>query len=757
MKTKSNILFPLILLHTSITFSQNLPIGAEYAIEKTEDAIKIDGVLDEPVWKTLPKGGGFYQLFPTDNQPAQDSTQFMITYNDQFIYVATICYDYLLGKPITNTLKRDFMWIINDNISFYIDPYNDKSNGFTFQVTPDNVQREGLVVLGGEVQDDWDNKWFSEVSKGKNVWYVEMAIPYKSIRYNSVSEWNIQFIRNNQKRNERSSWIGVPQQFRASDMVYSGKMKWDVPPPRAGTNVAIIPYASTGVGKDFEDNQPPETNTDTGFDAKIGLTNSLNLDLTFNPDFSQVEVDQQVTNLQRFEISFPERRQFFLENQDLFAQNGFGPTRPFFSRRIGIQGSGSTQRNVPIIGGTRLSGKIGSKWRIGLLDMITDEDKTPDEISPAQNYSVAVVERQIFKRSRISGVFVGRTNLGNSFVAYDSTALAGENRLQNIVGNPISPEDTLITLSEYNYVYGLDYNLATVSNKWQGNFYYHRSSDPDRKTDNFSHGAFLRYQTTKVNWRAFTRTVGEGYNAEVGFVPRKGATALGSRVNFNYFSDGKIQRHGPSIGGSFLFDQNGRKLENNFSGRYETQFLSSSRIEVGFRWQTVRLTLPFDPSGTGGLELPENDQQDWLTFSIEYNSNNRKSFAYSIFGNTGSYFNGTRSRLGGNFIYRYQPVVQIGLDFEFNEVNLPYPYNGAALFLLGPRIDLTLTNKVFFTSFVQYNTQDENLGHNSRFQWRFKPVSDLFIVYTDNYRTGEGNLSTRNRALIVKLSYWLNL
>lgn len=752
MKASRYLFLSLFYCFLTSTFAQNRQGEATHRIVRSDGSIKIDGILDEATWEKAQRSGGFYQTFPTDNQLAQDSTQFMMAYDDQYIYVGIICYDYLPGKPITNTLKRDFSWMRNDNISVYIDPYNDKSNGFTFQVTYDNVQREGLVVLGGSVQEDWDNKWYSEVTKGENMWYAEMAIPFKSIRYNSVANWNVQLIRNNQKRNERSTWIQVPQQFRASDMTYSGKLAWDTPPPEAGTNMAFIPYVSGRVEKNHEEGSATSTKADAGFDAKIGLSNSVNLDLTFNPDFSQVEVDQQVTNLQRFEISFPERRQFFLENQDLFAENGFRSSRPFFSRRIGIQGSGSTQRNVPIIGGARVSGKIGSKWRIGVLNMITNKDETSEEISPAQNYAVAVLERQLFQRSRISAVFVGRNNLGEA--ALDSFNVVN-NEVRDAFGTKVDPNDTLLTLSKYNYVYGLDYNLATVNNRWEGNFYYHRSVDPDQKEDVGSAGAFLRYQTTKVNIRSFTRFTGEGYNAEVGFVPRVGVFVTGGRININYFSDGIVQRHGPNIGGDIWFDRNWDKLDNSISGGYEVQFLSSSRLEYGFRYQSVKLTRAFDPSRTDGQKLPEGSELEWVNMRLFYQSNNRKNFNYNMELNHGGFYNGKRTRISAEALYRIQPIARFGVTAEFNQIDLPIPYKSTDLLLLGPKIDLTLTNKVFLTSFVQYNTQDQNLGHNFRFQWRFKPVSDLFVVYTDNYFTE--NFSTRNRALVVKLNYWLNL
>lgn len=751
MRIKILLKVTALLLFTS-AFSQNLPSQVHYPIARAKGSVKIDGMLDDEAWKGLPYGGAFYQTFPTDNQRAQDSTQFMITYDDQFIYVAIICYDYMPGKQVNNTLRRDFSWILNDNISVYIDPYNDRSNGFTFQLTPDNVQREGLVVLGGEVQDDWDNRWFSGTTRGENAWYAEMAIPYKSIRYNSIPEWNIQFIRNNQKRNERTTWIHVPQQLPASDLVYSGKLRWDTPPPEAGANVAFIPYVSGSSGKDFEEREPSETTGDAGFDAKIGLSNSVNLDLTFNPDFSQVEVDQQVTNLQRFEISFPERRQFFLENQDLFAQNGFSSTRPFFSRRIGIQGSGSTQRNVPIIGGARLSGKIGSKWRVGALNVITGEDETEEEIAPAQNYSVAVLERQVFRRSRISAVFVGRNNLGQA--AIDSFRV-DNGTLVDQFGREFQPEDTLYKLSSYNYVYGLDYNLATVNNRWEGNFFYHRSADPDGRDDNFAHGAFLRYQTPRINVRAFSRTVGEGYNAEVGFVRREGITASGSFLNLNYFSSGSVQRHGPEVGGRFIVDREGALLDYDYSLEYGFEFLNSAGLFFGYEFNSVTLTDPFDPSGSDGLELAANTVTEWRRYGVEFQSDQRKDFAYSFFVNNGGFFNGDRLNFGTGFIYRLPPIIQIGVDFEFNRIELPEPFSDSDLVLISPRIDLTVSNQVFFTNFIQYNTQDENFGINSRFQWRFKPVSDLFIVYTDNYFTQP--FGARNRALVMKLSYWLNI
>ncbi|MEP0987911.1 DUF5916 domain-containing protein [Ekhidna sp.] len=758
MNRIKRILTLFFLLVSVWSWGQNLPDQVDYFIESTDEFIQLDGKLDEPVWKKLPKAGGFYQTFPTDDQPALDSTQFMITYTDKAIIIGVICYDYLDGDYISTTRRRDFGWSNNDNVGVYLDPYNDKTNGFSFQVTPNNVQREGLVLLGGDVRDDWDNKWFSAVYKGDNFWSVEISIPFKTIRYNNVNQWNLQVLRNNLKRNERTAWIQVPQGYRMSNMTFSGRLNWDQSPEPAGPNVTVIPYVASSAGRNHEEGEPTEYKLDAGFDAKVAVSSSLNLDLTFNPDFSQVEVDQQVTNLQRFELFFPERRQFFLENQDLFADGGFFRSRPFFSRRIGIQGSGETRRNVPIIAGARLSGKIGSKWRVGALNMVTNRDETSKELSPAQNYSVAVLERQIFGRSRLSAIFVGRNNLGNSAVEYDSIRLASTGELRDQFGNEIAAEDTLITLSEYNYVYGLDYNLATVDNSWEGDFFYHRSSDPNVSSDEkYATGAFLRYQKPTFGARVNFQRIGENHNAEVGFVPRTGVSNYGAGTEFNIFpkEGSTIQRHGASFDFGGVLTNEWERLDNDAGVEYRFSFLNTSYLEVGSNWNYVSLTSSFDPSRSDGVELEENTTHDWYRYRIFYRSDRRKNFIVRGSISNGGFFNGRRFNAELGLTFRMPPLMQIELNGEYNKVNLPDPYSDADLYLIGPRFDLTLSNNVFFTTFIQYNSQSENLGHNSRFQWRFKPVSDVFLVYTDNYITD--GFQTRNRAIVFKINYWLNL
>ena len=742
MTRVSPLLLTCLLACGVNALAQNLTESAFYNVNQSSSEIVLDGRLDEAAWQDAPQGGDFTQNFPADNTPALSATEFKITYDNHFIYVGIVCYQQSNGKPIAQSLRRDFSWMQNDNVSLYFDPFNDKTNGFTFQVTPYNVQREGLVTLGGEVSDDWDNKWYSAATIENDKWTAEMAIPFKSIRYNSVPSWGLQVLRNNRQENERSSWISVPQQYRPSDLLYTGRMVWDNPPPKAGTNISFIPYVIGGGSKDYEEGTPVDETGDVGFDAKVGLTNSLNLDITVNPDFSQVEVDRQVTNLQRFEIFFPERRQFFLENQDLFARNGFPPARPFFSRRIGIASDedGNTVQ-VPIQVGTRLSGKIGRDWRVGLLNMQTGAD---DRIGqPGQNYSVAVFQRQIF----------GRSNIGATFVNRQATNF--------------DPNDTTLNTTRYNRVFGIDYNLASLDNKWEGNFFYHRSDDPGEENGAWAHGSFLGYNTRNVSLFWFHALIGEDYNAEVGFVPRNEVFRMGGGGGYTFWPGGNVQQHGPGINITRVTDDNFNNLDLEASLDYEVNFLNNAGLEFGTSYNEVLLQSGFDPSNSGGAELPADEVYRWSNVSVAYGSDNRKLFNFEGEVTYGGFFNGNRLQLASTLNFRYQPFLALEMQVEYNRLDFPRPYNSTDFFLISPRMDLTLSTKLFLTTFVQYNNQRDNMNINTRLQWRFAPVSDLFIVYTDNYFTAGDDFETpvqnrftltpRNRALIVKLSYWLNI
>jgi len=716
-------------------------------IRKSTAPIVLDGKLDDVDWQTTDVASQFRQYFPYDSSLANAQTEIRLCYDKEFLYVGAKMYNLGPRKYVTPSLRRDYRGEANDGVSIVFDTFKDKTNAFVFGVNPFGVQREGLISNGGAGSADftlnWDNKWYSEVKIYDDYWIAEMAIPFKTLRFKeNLSSWNVNFYRIDSQYAERSTWSPIPRNFDIVNLAFCKELIWDTPLQKPGGNFSVIPYVAGNSSRNFEEGTPTENKVQVGGDAKIGVGPALNLDLTVNPDFSQVEVDEQVTNLDRFEIFFPERRQFFLENADLFANFGLDGTRPFFSRRIGVARDSSTGQNIQntIYGGARLSGKINNNTRIGVMTMQAAEDATIN--LPSTNYAVATLQQKIFARSNIGMILINKQAFQDS--------IGGEFTNQ--------PDD-------YSRVAGLDFNLASSDNRWTGKAFYHHSFDEAKKDSAFAFGGTINYSILKWNVSALTRVVGANYNPEVGFVRRTDIKQLASTTWYNFYpAKGIIQSHGPG----FDFDMVGNEtygfLDWDYNFMYRMKFKNTSQFSMRLREEYTYLFDPFDPSGSGGLELSENTSYRNFLIVASYFSDARKRFAFDLSTRSGGYFNGTRINLTGSLTYRYQPWGFASLNFSYNGIKLPAPYNSTDLFLIGPRIDLTLSRKVFWTTFVQYNSQINNLNINSRFQWRFKPVSDLFIVYTDNYFAESfqnGDLfyvgQPKTRALVLKLTYWLNL
>jgi hypothetical protein len=351
-----NLLLVIIILsygHVKTAAQSNESNRDNYFIhiKETDKVITIDGLLDEEPWLSAERTSPFNLVLPVDSGKAKAQTVAMVTYDKSSIYVAMICYDPTPGKRIVESLRRDFTFNRNDNCMIFIDTFNDQTNGFVFGVSAAGAQVEGLLYNTTFTAYNWNAKWNSAVKNYDDRWVAEFSIPFRIIRYNEgQTTWGVNFGRVDLKTTEKSVWAPVPRIMNSSSLQYAGTMIWDNPLKKAVTRFSFIPYV---IGKATRDNQEEKTvmNANTGFDAKLILSSSMNMDITVNPDYSQVEEDRQVINLDRFELFFPERRNFFLENSDLFATLGNAGARPFFSRRIGL--------NSPVIGGGRLSGKLG--------------------------------------------------------------------------------------------------------------------------------------------------------------------------------------------------------------------------------------------------------------------------------------------------------------------------------------------------------------------------------------------------------------
>ncbi len=669
-----------------------------------------------------------------DDGRANVRTDVRMAYDDHNLYLSAICFHGdVRGPYIVESLRRDWSFGNNDNFIFFLDTFNDLTNGYTFGVNAAGAQWDGLLYEGGKANLSWDNKWTSAVRTYQDRYELEIAIPFTSIRYrNGVSEWGVNFSRLDLKTTEKSSWTPIARQFPTASLALTGTLLWDEPPPANSRNISLIPYALGGLSRDFESKTPLRTRDDFGIDGKVGLGPALNLDVTVNPDYSQVDVDQQVTNLDRYELFFPEKRQFFLENGDQFANFGYSTIRPFFSRRIGLGG-------VPIRFGARLSGKLNKDWRVGVMDMQTGP--LGEASLPGENFYVFALQRRVFSRSNI-GVLLGGRESGN-------------------YQQPSAPHER----SGFNRNAGIEYNLASASNQWTGKLLYLKSfSSGD--TSGAVYGGNLQYSSRRWLINGQMENVDAHYQADAGYVPRRGFHRALATIGYTFLPEGgKVLSHGPVLTSSNFLDWSGKLSDYETSLGYTVTLRSQDVVTATAGADYVRLLSPFDPTNSGREKLEANSVHHWNYWSARLDSKPQSVFRYGFSTMHGGYYaGGKRTTATASAGYRFQPFVSISATVSYDDIRLPRPWSHTNFWLAGPRFDLTLTNTLYLTTFVQYNEQQRNINVNSRIQWRYRPASDLFLVWTDNYvpeylQPGQdvpGLFSVRNRALVLKCAYWWN-
>ncbi|MEX2512959.1 MAG: DUF5916 domain-containing protein [Cyclobacteriaceae bacterium] len=705
---------------------------------RIDEQIKIDGVLDEHIWEEEGWISDFLQMFPSDTSLAIAQTKVKVAYNEKFLYIAAVMHSNERREDYVSTsLRRDFRGNQNDGISIVLDTFNDKTNGYIFGVNPYGVQREAMMGNGGLLPTDfnlaWDNKWYSEAKIYRDYWVAEIAIPFSTLRYKEESlSWNANFYRIDSRYSEKSTWTPIPKNFNVTHMAFSRKLLFPKELPKPRTNVSLIPYVAMGTSQNQLEGFSEPLKPSFGGDVKLGLGPALNLDLTVNPDFSQVEVDEQVTNLDRFEIFFPERRQFFLENVDLFADFGTDRIRPFFSRRIGVDRDENTGQNVQnqILYGARLSGKLTDDWRVGAMNMQTAND--PLRGISGKNFTVAALQKKIFNRSNIGVMMINRESMD-----MENGGLSVQERA-------------------YNRLAGIDYNLFSKDNRWSGKFFYHRTFEKEVQEDTGTGHAQLAFNDVNFNAGLAYSYVGENYNPLVGYTPRSGYQRIAPELGYTFFPDSEyVNRHGPGFLSETLWNPSLGITDELHTLNYLVQFHSFAEVTFSANNQFTYLFFPFDPTRTGGEPLAEGTGYRYNYMGIDFRTDPRKSLALRGTGQLGQYYNGTMANFIGMVEWRIGYRANITMNLSYSRIRLPEPQKDADLFLIGPRIDLTFTRNLFWTTFIQYNSQIDNININTRVQWRYAPVSDLFMVYTDNYFPE--TFASKQRAFVMKLNYWLNL
>ncbi|MGC1515880.1 MAG: DUF5916 domain-containing protein [Maribacter sp.] len=705
-------------------------------VKYSTDKIIVDGAMDEIIWSLAPSAGDFQQYFPSDDVLAEHQTDIRMVTDGVTLYVGIKVYT--PGQNyVVPSLERDFRAGGNDNISIIFDTFNDGTNAFLFGINPLGVQREVLISGGGQdlsgFTTSWDVKWQGESKIYDGYYIAEMGIPLTSLKFaEGETKWRFQSYRFDMQSNERSNWFVIPQNQSVINLAFMGDMYFERPLGKSRTPLAVIPYVNTIADKDFELNEA-NAKLKVGGDVKVAIGNGMNLDITLNPDFSNVEVDAIFTNLTRFEVSLPERRQFFIDNNDLFG--GFGGGRdanPFFSRRIGIAND-SLDNSIQndILGGMRLSGKLNKNLRLGVLNIQTAKNGE-QEIASNNNMMVALQQR-VFSRSNIGMFFINRQSFGN--------------------------EDFIEEAERYNRVIGMDYNLSSADNVWSGKFYTHKSFQPGDTDGNLSSGAFLGRNSRF--WNVFTDFVyvNEDFTSDLGFILRKDIIKSATSVQRLFWpKKGPINNHGLTLFPIFVWRPtlDYKKTDQEINANYQFTFKNFSEFSLGYSNQFIFLTDSFDPTDTeGGVELPSDVAYTFGNVAIAYKSNEANVFAVEAGSTFGNFFNGKRFSTSVEATLRLQPKLRLSLNVNYDKISLPDPYPSADLWLVSPRVGITFSKSVFWSTLFQYSNQRDNLGINSRLQWRFAPLSDLFIVYNDNYSVNI--IEPKFRSINLKLSYWLNI
>jgi hypothetical protein len=729
------------LFYFSLFFIQTLLINAqEVTVKYTEDKIEIDGSPNDSAWENADVASEFWQWRPTDSVKAVKQTEFKALFDKENLYFLVKAYTKEKNFTVYN-LKRDFETKSADYVQLIFDTFNDASNGFKFQTNHLGLKGDMLlssILSWGDsrgMNSSWDAIWEVESKLYDDSYIAEVKIPLDQLYFINGSEsWRFNIYRSDTQTMEHSSWAKTPQNQRIGDLAFMGKINFEKPLGESKKPISFIPYFNAITGRNFI--QEKSLNSfEYGLDVKVPIGNSINLDVTFNPDFSQVEVDDQLINLTQFELKLPEKRQFFTQNSDLFTD--FGQQRdaePFFSRRIGIAKDleGNTIENK-IISGFRLSGKINDKLRIGLLNVLTEEDKANG--IPQNSSTLFTLRNKVFARSNYAFFFINRENTKD----YDFV----ENQ------------------KKYNRVFGFEYNLSSKDGEWRGRTFIHKSITPEKNDKNASFGMRLSKNTRKHYISMGGSYVGDDFRSDLGYYRRYGFIKLTPFYQYRIYpkNSDKVLNYALQHYSAYVFRPNQKET---FEGRwnissFEIKYLNQSEFEIKQNIKRDYLYNDFDPTRTeGATPLPANNFYSYTDYEIAYSTPEKNLLSVKTKVNFGGFFNGNKFSINNELNFRVQPYFNTSLKINYDSIELPEPYPSKDIWLISPKFQFTFNKKTFWTTYVQYTNQSENLGINSRLQWRFAPLSDLYLVYNDNYFT-TGSIEPQFRSINLKLTYWINI
>ncbi|HUR33858.1 MAG TPA: DUF5916 domain-containing protein [Vicinamibacterales bacterium] len=694
----------------------------------------IDGKLDETIYGTVQPASGFIQMEPQAGQAASEKTDVWVFFDEDNVYVSFRAWESQPERRIVNEMRRDSNNIRQgDSVEFSFDTFRDRRNAILFEANALGGRTDLQSTNERQFNPDWNPVWSLVAGRFEGGWTIEASVPFKSIRYapGTVQDWGFQARRSVKAKNEIAYLTKLPPSLglgRAdfSASLYANLVGLEAPP--LTRTLELKPYAIADLTTDnlSSPRRSNDPSGDLGVDAKYSITQNLTADLTYNTDFAQVEADEQQVNLTRFSLFFPEKRDFFLENQGLFTfgNNSFAGGAAantsdlpllFYSRRIGL----ANNREVPILGGGRVTGRVG-RYSLGLVNMETRDDDTANV--KATNFSVVRIKRDILRKSSIGLLATNRSR---------AQALPGSNQAYGVDG-----------------IFGFFSNLTFAT-------YLAKTSSEGVTSDDVSYRAQMEYGGDRYGVQLERLTIDRNFNPEVGFLRRADMRKNYAQLRFSPRPKAiKRVRKFSSIGQfTYLEDSAGRLSTRLSDGEFAVEFQNSDRFAVGITDDYEFLPRVF--TIVPGARVPVGGYQ-FTTGRIGYNMGQQRRISGNLLFEKGSFYNGDRTAVTFNRS-RINVSSQLSLEPSLAINWIELPTGKFTTRLAGSRVTYTMTPLLFASALVQYNSSTHTVSANARMRWEYRPGSELFVVYNEerDSETASGLQSLQNRAFIVKVNRFI--
>ena len=708
---------------------------------KLAEGIRLDGQLDEAVYRMVPAITDFVQQVPVEGAPATEKTEAWIMFDDTNVYVSGRIWDSAPESEwVANEMRRDTNQLReNDTFTVFFDTFYDRRNGYNFYTNPLGARADQQFTNEGNSNGDWNPVWDVRTGRFDGGWTVEMEIPFKSLRYRSGSPqvWGVQLRRAIRRKNEWNHLTRIPLSAGCASCgifrVSAAATLVGIEAPAASRNIEIKPYAIGGLTTDVNASPPTdgERNGDFGLDVKVGITANLTADFTYNTDFAQVEVDEQQVNLTRFSLFFPEKREFFLEGRGIFdfARGGIGggfgggggffgggnaPTL-FYSRRIGLQGGAV----VPILGGGRVTGKLGP-FDVGAVSIQTDDEQISGAAST--NFTVVRVKRDILRRSAIGGILTNR-----------SVSLVGDGASQ---------------------AYGVDGTFAFYDNV-QMLSYYARTETPGVAGENSSYQAKFDYTADRYGLVVNHLLVEDNFVPEVGFLRRDNfrRTYVQGRFSPRPQSFDTIRQFRVEGSVDYILLANSNLLETRQNQlRFQAELENSDQFGLTLNDNYELLLTPFTPGPGVTIPVGGHNFND-VELSYQLGRQRRVNGQVSLL--RGGYFTGNITTVGfrqGRIAVLPQMSIEPSISINW----LDTPQGSFRTDLVVTRINYAFNPRMFLGGLVQYNSAFNTVSTNLRLRWEYSPGSELFVVYTEDRDSTplrpDRVTELRNRGFVIKFN-----